>query len=334
MPNTKARVLLVGSGGIGTVAALNLEAGSLAAVTAVLRSNYDIVNTNGFTIKSCEHGDLKNWKPTEVLKAVPDTSSADSDHQFDYIICCTKNVPDAPPNLCDVIAPAVTPGHSVLVLIQNGLNIQRPFIERFPSNIVLSGVSRVDAHEVAKGLVEQKKPDLLHVGAFHNPNLSKEAQQAAARRFVELYRAGGKTTCLHTPDVDYDRWSKLVYNASLNPICALTGLNASELQLTPRTMETMVIPAMKEVIQVAAAVGHMLPEDVIQTTIEANPIGEDIAPSMQLDLQKGNLIEHENILGEVVREAQKHSVATPILSVLYELCCAHQWRLKKTRGLI
>ncbi|TDZ28651.1 Uncharacterized protein C8035_v010777 [Colletotrichum spinosum] len=215
-----------------------------------------------------------------------------------------------------MIAPAVTPGHSVLVLIQNGLNIQRPFFERFPSNIVLSGVSRVDAHEIAKGLVEQKKPDLLHVGAFYNPNLGKEAQQAAARRLVELYRAGGKTTCLHTPDVDYDRWSKLVYNASLNPICALTGLNASELQLTPRTMETMVIPAMKEVIQVAAAVGHMLPEDVIQKTIEANPIGEDIAPSMQLDLQKGNLIEHENILGEVVREAQKDSVATPILSVL------------------
>lgn len=65
MTSDRARVLLVGCGGIGTIAALNLEAGGLAQVTAVLRSNFDVVKSNGFTIKSCEHGDKEGWRPTE-----------------------------------------------------------------------------------------------------------------------------------------------------------------------------------------------------------------------------------------------------------------------------
>ncbi|EFQ35163.1 uncharacterized protein GLRG_10307 [Colletotrichum graminicola M1.001] len=330
----KWRVLLVGAGGIGTIAALNLERGGSAEVAAVLRSNHDVVSRKGFSIKSCDHGSLENWRPSQVLNAVPAIPDSNPAGRYDYVVCCTKNIPDAGPSLPDIIAPAVSPSHTVIVLIQNGLNIQRPFFSRFPSNIVLSGVSRVDAHEVSPGVVEQKQHDLLHIGAFRSPRLDEEQQHEAARQFVKIYSAAGMTTCLHRPDVDFDRWSKLVYNASFNPICALTGLNASELQMTGRTMGSMVVPAMREVLAVAAAAGHSIPEDVIEKTISLNPVEDNIKPSMQVDFEKGNLIEHENILGEVVREAQKHGIATPILGVLYEICCAHQWRFKKAKGLI
>jgi ketopantoate reductase len=61
----KAKVLLIGSGGVGTMAAYALESGGKAAVTAVLRSNYDAVNKNGFDIDSIEHGsDIKGFRPT------------------------------------------------------------------------------------------------------------------------------------------------------------------------------------------------------------------------------------------------------------------------------
>ncbi|KAK1999961.1 ApbA-domain-containing protein [Colletotrichum falcatum] len=340
----KRRVLLVGAGGIGAIAALNLERGGLAKVAAVLRSNFDVVNRKGFSIRSCDHGNLENWRPSQVLNAVPAVSDPSPAGRYDYVVCCTKNTPDAGPNLPDIVAPAVSPGHTVIVLIQNGLNIQRPFFRRFPSNVVLSGVSRIDAHELSPGVVEQKQHDLLHVGAFRGPGLdddddAEEQRREAARRFVEMYAAAGAATCLHRPDVDLDRWSKLVYNASFNPVCALTGLNASELQVTGRAMDSMVVPAMREVLAVATAAGHEIPEDVIDKTISLNPVEDNIKPSMQVDFEKasptlGNLIEHENILGEVVREAQKHGVATPILSVMYEICCAHQWRFKKARGLV
>ncbi|RHZ70176.1 hypothetical protein CDV55_105168 [Aspergillus turcosus] len=328
----KARVLLVGAGGIGTIAALNLERGGLAEVTCVLRSNYEAVISRGIEILSCEHGHIENWRPTAVLNAVPHVRTEDSS-KFDYIVCTTKNIPDVPPSICETIASAVTPGHTVIVLIQNGLNIEKPFLSRFPQNVILSGVSRCDAHEIAHGVIEQKEEDDLHIGAFRNPLLPEDIQQKTAEQFVHIYGAGGKTNVRHEPNCERDRWSKLVYNATLNPICALTGVNTGDLQIAGSALDHLVVPAMQEVVKVSQAVGIELPEDIIETTIRKNPMERKIAPSMQKDMEKGNLLEHENLIGEVVREAQKRGISTPILSVLYELCSAVQWRVAKERGI-
>lgn len=65
MAERKNSVLVIGGGAVGAIAALNLEAGGLASVTLVLRSNFDAVNTNGYHIESCDHGTLTGWKPTQ-----------------------------------------------------------------------------------------------------------------------------------------------------------------------------------------------------------------------------------------------------------------------------
>ena len=62
--HAKANILLVGSGGVGTMGAYNLEVGGLATVTAVLRSNYATVKQYGFSIVSMDHGQIQGWKPT------------------------------------------------------------------------------------------------------------------------------------------------------------------------------------------------------------------------------------------------------------------------------
>lgn len=65
MTQSKANVLVVGTGGVGTMAAYALEIGGKAQVTAVMRSNYDAVEKNGINIDSIEHGhDIKGWRPT------------------------------------------------------------------------------------------------------------------------------------------------------------------------------------------------------------------------------------------------------------------------------
>jgi ketopantoate reductase len=180
----------------------------------------------------------------------------------------------------------------VIVLIQNGLNIERQFLSHFPENIILSGVSRVDAHEVTPGVIEQKQKDNLHIGAFDNARLHIDDQRRAAERFVRLYNAGKHTTCLYEPGVAHDRWSRLVYNATLNPIYALTGVCTKDLHLTEGTLDDLVIPAMKEVTQVSEAKGYPLPEDIILETILSSPIDEKISPSMRIDLKK---VREENL---------------------------------------
>lgn len=53
----------MGSGGVGTIAAVVLEKSGRARVTVVLRSSYEVVNEKGFDIESVDHGDLMGWKP-------------------------------------------------------------------------------------------------------------------------------------------------------------------------------------------------------------------------------------------------------------------------------
>lgn len=66
MATPKARVLIVGTGGVGTMAAYALEAGGKAHVTAVMRSNFQAVQKDGISIDSIEHGSgIKNWRPSE-----------------------------------------------------------------------------------------------------------------------------------------------------------------------------------------------------------------------------------------------------------------------------
>jgi len=60
----RKNVLVIGGGAVGAIAALNLEVGGLASVTLVLRSNYHAVDTDGYTINSCDHGHIKGWKPS------------------------------------------------------------------------------------------------------------------------------------------------------------------------------------------------------------------------------------------------------------------------------
>ncbi|KAF6802898.1 hypothetical protein CSOJ01_11270 [Colletotrichum sojae] len=314
MTSHKARVLVVGCGGTGTVAALNLERGGLAQVTAVLGSNYDVLTTS------------------KVLDSVPDTARAAPEQQFDYIVCCTKDIPEDPPWPHDLIAPAVTPGRTVIVLFQNGMKIELPFFEHFPANVILSGVSRFEAYETSLGIVKQKQNGLLCIGAFESSDTNeekKQAEEATAKRFVDMYTAGGQTICLYTPNVNYSRWKQLLYDASFSPICAMEEKTLAQVLSKPQIMEVLVLPSMREVMRVALADGCFLPETLVQQTVDLYPVDRKIKPNMLLDVQNGNLIEYENTLGAVMRLGKLHSVATPVISDLYQKCREYQ---KKTLG--
>jgi len=220
-----------------------------------------------------------------VLNAVPDIAR-ESLPPFDYLITITKNCPDIPPTLEELIAPAVTAGHTKIVMIQNGLNIEKSMFAAFPSNIVLSGVSMIDSHEGILGTIHHEEADLLFLGAFHNPSLLFESEVTAAKEFIEIYSAAGKTQIHFQEDVAWGRWRKLIFNAALNPICAITGLDDARIRLAPGAVEGLVKPAMQEIFDTAKALGHVLPEDIMDTMLNMDPMDLYLKPSMQCDIEK------------------------------------------------
>lgn len=79
---------------------------------------------------------------------------------YDFIVVATKNVADVHPTVAELIAPAVTEGHTTIALLQNGLNIEKPIIEAFPKNPVLSGVSLIGATETSHSHVLHDDPGM------------------------------------------------------------------------------------------------------------------------------------------------------------------------------
>lgn len=136
------------------------------------------------------------------------------DPPHDFVVVATKDIADIPPSVSELIAPAITPGHTVIVLIQNGLNIEKPVVANFPDNPVLSGISYIGATEGPTGTVRHEDHDRLVIGAFPNPTLPNEKSSLAAKRFVDIYGACTNVDCVYEPDVLLWRWRKLLYNAS------------------------------------------------------------------------------------------------------------------------
>lgn len=219
-----------------------------------------------------------NFVPDVVRESLP---------PFDYIITTTKNCPDVPPTLDELITPAVTPGYTVIVMIQNGLNIEKQIFKAFPQNIVLSGVSMIGTHEGQLGDIIQEDHDILYLGAFKNPNIPHASKEVAmTREFIEIYGAAGKASVYYSDDVPWSRCGKLIFNGVMNPLCAITGLDSSRVKLTNSLIEGLVRPAMKEVFRTAQALGRNLPNNIIDTMIDLDPMDLYLKLSMQNDAEK------------------------------------------------
>lgn len=330
---SKSRILLVGSGGVGTMASFALEIGGKAEVSAICRSNYDAAQKNGFSIDSIEHGKgINGFRPTQILSKVPDVQR-EGLKPFDYVIVTTKNIPDVRPTVLEIIELAVTPETTTVVLLQNGLNIETPIIERFPKNVVLSGVSIISATETSHGVIKHEFTDTAKIGPFPAAKVSKDTSDAKARQLVDMYNACGKVNWEYDDNVAFTRWRKLVYNASFNSVSAILHMDVIRMRMSKHVIDDLVRPAMMEIIATAKAAGITLPEGIDQFMIILDPNDEHFMPSMGQDAVKGNYMEMECIVGEPVREAERLGVPVPTLKIIYKLLKGLQLKTKEAKGL-
>lgn len=319
------KVLVVGLGGVGVIAAYTLQQNG-CEVAAVIRSDYELVKDRGYEIESADFGHVDSWRPTHFVKTAKE--AADQFGPFDYIVLTVKNIPDVS-NVEDTYADAVSKD-TVILLLENGYGIEKAAFERFPGNIILSGVSMISSANHA-GKIDQNGEDSLAVGYFDNGVKSKEEHIAKVEEFVALYKYD-KNVCFIDPDVKYTRWRKLIYNATFNTIGAILNLDVGRLGEFGG-FDALIIPAMDEVITLAAADGVTLDPELKDVMIHSDD-GHWYAPSMVVDVRKGNQVEVEVILGNALRFGKEKGVHTPVLNIVYEMLKLVQMRLKEQNGRI
>lgn len=316
---SKPKVLLIGFGGVGTIVSYTLEHLGGAEVSAVSRPETHDSIVNGFRIESIDYGIVENYVPTNVYVTAKEAYKQQG--PFDYIIITTKNIPDIAP-VVDMIDGCFNE-KSVIVLIQNGIGIEIPIYRRYPNAIILSGVTLIGT-TLYEATVKHVARDDIKFGPFINYNLDKQLQINKCKEFIELYE-NDKNLVEYEEDVKFTRWRKLVYNACINTTCALANLDAGRVQIFGG-FETLVKPAMLEVIAVAKSEGVELPAKEVMDTM-CN-MGKDVyyPPSMLIDVRNGTYLEHIVIIGNVVKYGSRNGVPIPTLTVLNNLLKLVQMR--------
>lgn len=311
------KVLVHGSGAIGAIYIyLLLQAG--CSVTAVCRSNYTAAKTEGFTIDSDKYGKGIKIRPNVVRTP----EEAASQGPFDFVIVSTKALPGQKPSTPEIIGPAVAEGKTTIVLIQNGIGIEDEYAAAFPSNPLLSCVVYLPTTQISPGHIQMGAIEILEIGTFPASQISSSPAKQAAERLQSTLASGGGNAKIY-PDIQAQRWSKLLINASWNPICALS-LSRDVAYLASSSMaEKLVTDVMDEVVAIAQAKGYSnvtleMARGQLQRALERKGT-KGIEPSMLVDVVNGRRMEVEVILGNPIGIARKVGVDVPRMETLYAL---------------
>jgi 2-dehydropantoate 2-reductase len=302
MTSDTPSILIVGAGAVGALFGSAL-ARQGARVAVVCRSDYEIVRRDGYHIRSQLFGE-HHFRPAHVYRQVADCSEPP-----DYLVLTSKVLPSV--DRTALIRPAVGP-RTVIVLIQNGVDIEQEIAEAFPSNELLSSLAFVAVGRDEPGRIHHQSLGSLILGRYPT------GITPAAERLAALFESG-RVPCKLTDDVVTARWQKAVWNATFNPISIMGGVLDTAMMLKTPEDAAFIRKAMLEVCEVAAATGHPLPAALAEQMIAGTRAMPAYKTSMALDYEHGRPMEIESILGNTVRAGRKVGVAVPALESIYAI---------------
>jgi 2-dehydropantoate 2-reductase len=155
-------------------------------------------------------------------------------------------------------------------------------------------------------------PGHVRVPFHHPPHHLQELDPAAKNAAVGIARV--LTECglgtEHTEQIVSMVWRKTVMNASMNPVCALTGLTMSRAMSDPIVFQ-MVDALMKECIQVARANEISLGWDYYVHAMDYMRNAGDHKPSMLMDVEASRRTEIDFINGKFLEYGKRAGLDAP-----------------------
>ena len=179
-----------------------------------------------------------------------------------------------------------------------------------PYEKVVGCIAYPAAQVVEPGVIEHREGNRFTLG---EPDGSKSERVQMISSM--LVKAGLKAPV--QTRIRNELWLKLLGNATLNPLSALTHASVADLVTSP-TMRDLVRTLMEEVDAVAAALGVEVPLTIEKRMAGAAASGEH-KTSMLQDLEAGRPLEVDALVGAVVELAGGAGVPVPTLDVVYRL---------------
>jgi 2-dehydropantoate 2-reductase len=210
------------------------------------------------------------------------------------------------------------PGATVMT-VQNGLGAEA-YVRRHGDWPLLSSVTFMSGTRHEDTHVEYILDTATWIGPYEGTTAADA--QAVADLIVS---SGLKAEAFD--DLRPAQWSKLVFNATVNAVAALTSLPHDwhfAAEEAPSDLGHLVRGLMDEGKRVAAAAGVELREDPWQMNSLATQRGFRHYPSMLEDVEARRPTEIELITGALVREGERLGVPVPLHTALYRLVKARE----------
>lgn len=310
------RIGVIGPGGVGGYYGGMLAAGG-AEVTFLARGKtLQALSKNGLTLHF-EKGETKQLN----VRALPADEFAGSG-PYDLLLWCVKSYQnEAAAEGLDALA---VPGCYWLPL-QNGVETEEFLRARFPKAEILGGTCYVSALTEAPGVVRHFASGIITLGDIGYSD-SEKTPEAIERIAGALSGAGVKT--IVSQDIRADKWRKLLWNASLNTLSAISGCSPLELLGREDTRE-LVRRAMYETVDVARENGINIDYKHADRHIETTLALPDVRTSMAWDVEAGRPVEHDALCGVVVKMGESAGIPTPTLRIFYTLLDLYEEKRKR-----
>jgi 2-dehydropantoate 2-reductase len=299
------RVCIAGAGTIGSLFAGHLAQRVEVCVLTRRREHADALNERGLRVTGRSDVVARVW-------ATADPATLPS---FDLgLVCCKGTDLDAVAASLEGRAPDAT-----LMTVQNGLGAE-DVVRRHGDWSLISAITFMSGTRRSDTEVEYILDTPTWLGPYGETPFAQVEEVAAL-----IESSGLKAEAF--PDLRPSQWSKLVFNATVNGVAALTGLPhdahfAAEAE--PTDLGRMVHALMEEGKAVARATGTGLAEDPWEMNVHATRRGSAHRPSMLEDVKSERPTEVESINGALVGEAERVGVEVPLQRALYALVRARE----------
>jgi 2-dehydropantoate 2-reductase len=180
----------------------------------------------------------------------------------------------------------------------------------FADDLVVGGVVHQSGNIAAPGVIAQSGGIRYLLG---DPNAGTGPLVLA---LCDAFRAAGLQPTADTM-IRERVWYKLINNASLNPVSAITGMTTQQMYADPQT-RALLLTLMQETLEVGQALGLCRDVDVESRIKTAAAGGADVKTSMLQDLEAGRPLELDPIVGAVVELADRVGIAVPNLRAQYD----------------
>jgi 2-dehydropantoate 2-reductase len=299
------RVCIAGAGVIGSLFAAHLA--RVADVSALVRreEHAEALRTEGLRVSG----------RAEFTVSLDAATSPDALAEPDLVIVACKGT-----DLEDVSRrlEGRWPGATVMT-VQNGIGADE-VVARHGGWPLLASVTFMSGTRHSDTSVEY----VLDTATWIGP--ARGSTPGDARRVAGLIvESGLKAEAFD--DLRPAQWSKLIFNATVNTVAALTGLPHDRHFAAvdrPDDLGLLVRDLMDEGKAVAAAAGIELREDPWEMNVLATRRGSAHYPSMLEDVEAHRRTEIDTITGALVREARRLGVPVPLHETMERLVKAKE----------